>query len=156
MLGISYKNMLTDNNSIIGVILCSQLWKNMGWDSIIYLAAILAINPELYEAAKADGANRWHVVRYIVLPHLVAPMITIFVLSTGYMLSAGYEQIFTFQNNAVLSRIDIIDTYVYRIGLGSGQYSIATAAGLFKSAIGTSLILITHTISKKTTGKGAW
>lgn len=154
--GAEYTNLLTDSNSIIGVILCSQLWKNLGWDSIIYLAAILAINPELYEAAITDGANRWHIIRYIILPHLVAPMVTVFVLSMGYMLSAGYEQIYALQNNAVLDRIDIIDTYVYRIGLGSGQYSIATAAGLFKSVIGTVLILITNAISKKATGKGAW
>lgn len=149
-------NLLTDKNSIRWVLFASSTWRSMGWDSIIYLSAILSIDTALYEAASMDGANRWKIVRYIILPALAAPMVTVLILNVGFTMSAGYDQILNFSNNAVLSKVDILDTYVYRIGLLQGQYSFATAANLFKGVIGTILILTTHFTSKKLTGKGAW
>ena len=83
-------------------------------------------------------------------------MVTVLILNVGFVMSAGYDQILNFTNDAVLSRVDILDTYVYRIGLLQGQYSFATAANLFKGVIGTAMILLTHFTSKKLTGKGAW
>lgn len=149
-------NLLTDKNSIRWVLFASSTWRSMGWDSIIYLSAILGIDTALYEAASMDGASRWRIIRYIILPALAAPMVTVLILNVGFTMSAGYDQILNFSNDAVLSKIDILDTYVYRIGLLQGQYSFATAANLFKGVIGTTLILITHFTSKKLTGKGAW
>ena len=156
LLGMDYKNLLVDKNAILSILAGSSIWRSMGWDSIIYLSAILGISKELFDAAAIDGAGRMHMVRYIILPALIGPMITVLILNVGFIMSAGLDQILNFANDAVLSRIDIIDTYVYRIGLMNSQYSFATAASLFKGIIGSIMILLTHTISKKLTGKGAW
>ena len=156
MLGIEYKNLMVDKDAIIPILTGSEMWRSVGWDSIIYLSAILGISKELYDAAAIDGAGRWKIVRHIILPALAIPMITVLILNVGFIMSAGLDQILNFSNDAVLSRIDIIDTYVYRIGLVNTQYSFATAASLFKGVIGTILILLTNFISKKLTGSGAW
>lgn len=156
MLGIEYKNLMVDKNAIIPILTGSEMWRGVGWDSIIYLSAILGISKELYDAAAIDGAGRWKIVKHIILPALAIPMVTVLILNVGFIMSAGLDQILNFSNDAVLSRIDIIDTYVYRIGLVNTQYSFATAASLFKGVIGTILILLTNFISKKLTGSGAW
>ena len=155
-LGGTRMNLLTSKDTIIGVLVASEMWRSVGWDSIIYLSAILAISPDLYEAARLDGANRWQNVRHIVLPALIAPIITVLIVNVGVVLNVGYDQILNFQNDAVLSRIDVIDTYAYRIGLEGTQYSFATAASLVKSIISLALILVTHFTAKKLTGRGAW
>ena len=155
-MGGTRTNLLTNKNTIIGVLVASEMWRSVGWDSIIYLSAILAISPDLYEAARLDGANRWQIIRNIILPALIAPIITVLIVNVGVVLNVGYDQILNFQNDAVLSRVDVIDTYAYRIGLQGTQYSFATAASLFKSVISLGLILITHFTAKKLTGKGAW
>ncbi|UUZ83755.1 ABC transporter permease subunit [Paenibacillus sp. P26] len=156
LFGFPGRDFLTDKDAIRWVLLASEAWRSTGWDSIIYLAAIMGISPSLYEAAYVDGANRWHIVTRIILPHLYIPMVTIFILNVGFIMNAGLDQILNFTNDSVNSRIDIIDTYVYRVGLINGQYSFATAANLFKSVIGVVLVLSTHFISKKLTSKGAW
>lgn len=156
MLGLEYKNFLVSKAAIIPILTGSEMWRSIGWDSIIYLSAILGISTELYDAAAIDGASRWKTVKHIILPALAIPMVTVLILNVGFIMSAGLDQILNFSNDAVLSRIDIIDTYVYRIGLVNTQYSFATAVGLFKGVIGTVLILITNFISKKLTGSGAW
>lgn len=156
LFGLPAQDFLTDKGSIRWVLVASEAWRSLGWDSIIYLAAIIGINPSLYEAARVDGANRWHIVTRIVLPHLYIPMMTIFILNIGFIMNAGLDQVLNFTNNSIASHIDIIDTFVYRMGLLNGQYSFATAANLFKSLIGVVLVLSTHFISKKMTGKGAW
>lgn len=155
-LGLPAKDFLTDKDSIRWVLLASEAWRSIGWDSIIFLAAIMGVSPSLYEAAYVDGASRWHIVTRIVLPHLYVPMVTIFILNVGFIMNAGLDQVLNFTNDSVNSHIDIIDTYVYRVGLINGQYSFATAANLFKSLIGVILVLSTHFISKKLTSKGAW
>lgn len=154
--GFPDHDFLTDKNAIRWVLVASEAWRNIGWDSIIFLAAILGISPSLYEAAYVDGASRWHIVTRIILPHLYIPMVTVFILNVGFIMNAGLDQVLNFTNDSVNSRIDIIDTYVYRVGLINGQYSFATAANLFKSAIGVVLVLTTHFVSKKMTSKGAW
>jgi len=116
----------------------------------------MGIDPTLYEAAKIDGANRFQIVGNIVLPALGVTMVTVLILNIGFFMNAGLDQVLNFTNAAVNSKIDIIDTYVYRIGLQNSQYSLATAANLFKGVIGTLLIVSTHLFSKKLTGKGAW
>ncbi|MCR1868338.1 ABC transporter permease [Murimonas intestini] len=156
MFGIEYKNLMVNKNAIIPILTGSEMWRSVGWDSIIYLSAILGISKELYDAAAIDGAGRWKMVKHIILPALAIPMVTVLILNVGFIMSAGLDQILNFSNDAVLSRIDIIDTYVYRIGLVNTQYSFATAASLFKGIIGTVLILATDFISKRLTGKGAW
>lgn len=147
---------LTNKGAIRWVLLASESWRSIGWDSIIYFTAIMGIDATLYEAAKIDGASRMQMIRYITLPSLVVTMITVLILNIGFFMNAGLDQVLNFMNAAVNSEIDIIDTYVYRIGLQNAQYSFATAASLFKGIIGTVLIVSTHLFSKKITGKGAW
>ncbi len=155
-LGLGKVNLLTSKGSIRWVLLASESWRSIGWDSIVYLTAIIGIDPTLYEAAKIDGANRFQIVGNIVLPALAVTMVTVLILNIGFFMNAGLDQVLNFTNAAVNSKIDIIDTYVYRIGLQNSQYSLATAANLFKGVIGTLLIVSTHLFSKKLTGKGAW
>jgi putative aldouronate transport system permease protein len=156
LFGVPPHDYLTDKSAIRWVLVASEAWRSIGWDSIIFSAAILGISPSLYEAAYCDGAGRWQIVTRVVLPHLYVPMATVFILNVGFIMNAGLDQIFNFTNVSVNSRVDIIDTYVYRVGLGSGEYSFATAANLFKSVIGVILVLSAHFGSKKLTGKGAW
>ena len=152
LLGIEYKNLLLRSDTIVGVIGASSLWRNVGWDSIIYLAAILAIEPTLYDAATVDGASRWQIVRFIILPALVPTMATILILNCGSILDAGVDQILVFQNTAVQSYIEVLDTYVYRVGLINGSYSFATAAGLFKSVVGLVFVICARAAAGRLTG----
>ena len=154
--GMEKRDFLTDKGAIRWILLASESWRSIGWDSIIYFTAVLGIDGALYDAAKIDGASRPAVIRYIIVPELKTAMITVLILNIGFFMSAGLDQVLNFTNDAVNSRIDIIDTYVYRIGLQNSQYAFATAANLFKGIIGTLLIVSTHLLSKKITGKGAW
>lgn len=147
---------MTDRGSIRWILMFSEAWRSIGWDSIFYFTAILAISPSLYEAAEIDGANRLGIIRYIILPALVTPMTTMFIMNLGFFLSAGFDQVLNFSNDAVLSTVDILDTYMYRIGIQGGQYSLASVVGLLKGVFGTLLVLGTHLLSKKLTGKGVW
>jgi len=147
---------LTNKSAIRWVLFASETWRSIGWDSIIFFAAIMNIDASLYEAADVDGASRFQKTLAITLPALITPMITVLILNVGFFMNAGLDQVLNFTNAAVNSKIDIIDTFVYRIGLQNSQYSFATAANLFKGAVGTILIVGTHLTSKKLTGKGAW
>lgn len=147
---------MTSKDHIRWVLVFSEMWRSAGWDSMIYVAALMKISPSLYEAAKLDGASTFQEMRYITLPSLIPTAITVFILNLGFFMNAGFDQVFNFMNDSVISQIDILDTYVYRIGLLNGQYSIATAAGLFKGVIGLVLILGSHKLSKKLTGSGIW
>ena len=134
--GIGPVDFLANKQNIRWTLFFSEAWRSIGWDSIVYSAAILTIDQTLYEAAEIDGASRWTVIWRIVLPTLVPTMITVLILNIGFILNAGLDQVLNFSNDAVLSKIDIIDTYVYRIGLQNGQFSFATAANLFKGIVG--------------------
>jgi putative aldouronate transport system permease protein len=147
---------MTNKERIRWVLLFSEAWRSIGWDSIIYFTAIVTISPSIIEAAEIDGANRFNIIKHIILPALVVPMVTLFILNLGFFLNAGFDQVFNFTNASVNSVIDILDTYIYRIGLINGQYSLATAVGVLKGVIGVFLVLVTHLISKRVTGKGVW
>lgn len=155
-LGFPPINYMTNTGSIRWILVLSENWRSAGWDSLLYLAAIIAIDPALYDAADIDGANRWQKIRYITLPGITPTIATLFILNMGMFLSADLNQVINFQNDVNSSTIDIIDTYVYRIGLNTGEYSLATAAGLFKAVLGMGLVLISHLVSKRLTGRGLW
>lgn len=147
---------MTDAGAIRWVVVISEAWRSTGWDSLLYFAAIMAIDPQLYDAAEMDGANRWQKVLFVTLPGIVPTIATLFILNVGLFLNAGFDQIFNLSNDAIRDQIDIIDTYVYRLGLQSGQFSLATAAGLFKGVVGMIMIVAAHNFSKRLTGKGVW
>lgn len=131
-------------------------WKETGWNTIIYLAAITAIDQEMYEAALIDGAGKIRQTISITLPSLLPTILLSFTIRLGYLLDAGFDQVFNMYNPLVYETGDIIGTYVYRMGLGQLDYSLSTAVGLFNSAIGLILILSANKASRRWFGKGIW
>ena len=142
------------------ILISTGIWQSIGWSSIIYLASISGIDPQIYEAAKIDGANRFHMVRYITIPSLYQVMSILLILQIGGILNAGFDQIFNLYNPMVYNVADILDTYVYRRGFGSSgssaDYSFATAVGLFKNVVGFVLVIFANFISNKLTETGIW
>ncbi|GAU77192.1 sugar ABC transporter permease [Fusibacter sp. 3D3] len=147
---------MTDKTKIRWILMLSEAWRSIGWDSIFYYTAIIGISPSLFEAAEIDGANRINIIKHIILPALITPIMTMFILNLGFFLNAGFDQVLNFSNDAVLSVVDILDTYIYRVGIQNAQYSLSTAVSLIKGVVGVFLVLGTHLISKKVTGKGVW
>ncbi|MGG6309337.1 ABC transporter permease [Paenibacillus macerans] len=143
---------LADGNWFRAVVVLSDIWKDFGFSAIIFLAAILGIDPSYYEAAEIDGANRWQQMLKITLPSVGPIFIVVATLSLGRVLDGGFDQIFNLYNPLVYSKGDIIDTFVYRVGLQGTQYSFASAVGLFKSVIGFILIVISYRLAYKWAG----
>lgn len=154
MFGVEPIQFLADNYWFRHVIIGTDVWKEFGYNSVIYLAALLGIDPGLYEAASIDGASRIKQIFKITLPCLLPTIVLMTALNLGNILNAGFDQVFNLYNPVVYETGDIIDTYVYRIGLVERQYSIGTAVGLFKSVISFLLILGANKMAKKTTGRG--
>jgi len=132
----------------------SGIWKEVGWGTIIYLAALAAIDPHLYEAAVVDGASRWKQTLYITLPSILPVVAIMFILRIGSILDAGFDQVLNLYNPAVMATGDILDTYVYRVGLTQMQYSFTTAVGLFKNVIAFALVLGTNYLVKRAGQEG--
>ncbi|WP_240763068.1 ABC transporter permease [Paenibacillus thalictri] len=134
----------------------SNIWKEAGWGTVIFLAAIAGINPELYEAARMDGANRLQMVKYVTLPAIASTIVILLILRTGHILSAGFDQVFILYNPLVYNVADILDTYVYRVGLTMGRYPLAAAAGLFQSVVGLMMLLFSNWAARRLGGSGLW
>jgi len=132
------------------------IWKEAGWGTIIYLAALAGINPHLYEAAMVDGAGRWRQMWYITLPCLMPAIVVLFLLRIGNLLDSNVEQVLIFLNPLVRETGEVIDTYVYRVGLLGAQFSYTTAIGIFKSIVGLFLIVGLNQLSKRTTGESIY
>jgi putative aldouronate transport system permease protein len=147
---------LGNNKYFRGTLIVTDIWKNVGWSSILYLATIAGIDQELYEAAVVDGATRWQCTRYITIPSLVSTIVVMLILNVGSIMDAGFDQVFNLYNSAVYQTGDIIDTYVYRYGLGDMKYAQATAVGLFKNVIAFVLVLGTNVIARRISGEGIW
>ncbi|MCK9252009.1 MAG: ABC transporter permease subunit [Clostridiales bacterium] len=147
--GESVVNVMGDKRYFRTFLVVSEIWKGMGYGTIVYLAAIAGIDQELYEAARCDGASKpaqiWHVTLASIRPMIVLMLI----LRVGHILGAGFEQIFVLSNPLVVEVADIVDTYVYRIGVEQANYSLGTAAGLFKSVIGLIMVLGANYVAKK-------
>jgi putative aldouronate transport system permease protein len=143
---------LTSPNWFRSVVVFSDIWKETGWATILYLAALMAIDPTLFEAAQVDGASRIQRIWYISLPGILPVIVILTMLRLGHILNAGFNQIFVLYSLPVYSVGDIIDTWVYRSGILDFQLSLATAVGLFKGVMGLILILIAQRVSKKIAG----
>ncbi len=143
---------LADNTWFPITLVITHLWKEFGWGTIIYLAALTGIDPSLYEAAHMDGANRWNQTLHITIPGIATTVVLLSTLSLGNVLNAGFEQVFNLYSPVVYRSGDIIDTLVYRMGLESAQFSPATAAGLFKSVVSFIMITLAYRIADKTVG----
>lgn len=154
--GVSPIEFLSDPTWFRSVLVGSDVWKNIGWNAIVYLAALAAISPTLYEAAAVDQASRFRRVWHVSLPGILPVIVLVTTLNIGQLLSAGFEQIFVFYNPSVYSVGDIIDTWVYRQGIQGFQYSVAAAVGLFKGLVGCVLLLAANWAAKRWANSGLW
>ena len=146
------KSFLTDPSIFRGILVASDVWKNFGWNAIVYLAAITGIDPTLYEAATVDGASRARRIFSITIPSITPVICIMLILNSSHILSGGFDQVFNLYNTNVMEVADIIDTYVYRKGIEDMQYSFSTALGLFKSVVCMILMFVSNTAVKKMGG----
>ena len=156
MLGGTPKNFLGQSQYFYNIVLFSSMWKNLGWGSIVYLAAITGIDDQLYEAAYIDGAGRLKRIWHVTLPGIRTCIAVMLILEVGNFLSISFNQIFALINKAVLDKGETLDYFVYRMGLNSSNnFSVATATGLIKSLVGLVMIFATNKAAKKLTdGEG--
>ncbi len=154
--GMNRLEVLTDPDYFPLVYVLQNIWKEVGWGCIIFLAALAAVDPTLYEAAAMDGASRWRQVWHITLPALKTTVIILFILRLGQVMDSGFEHIYLMQNSMNMSVSDVFDTYVYRMGILQGEMSYPTAVGLFKSCVGLVLIVLGNALSKKMGEEGVY
>ncbi|KZS46659.1 sugar ABC transporter permease [Paenibacillus glucanolyticus] len=155
-LGFEKKYFLIDPNWFRTIYVSSDIWANVGYEAIIYMAAIAGISPSLYEAAKVDGAKRRHMIFKITIPAIMPTIIIMFILKTGSMLRIGYEKVLLLYNPMTYEVADVFSTYVYRKGLLEANYSYATAVGLFEALVAMILLLSSNYLSKRLGGSGLW
>lgn len=148
-LGFGKIDVLTNPNAFWGMITVQTVWKEAGWGTIIFLAAIAGVDTQLYEAAKIDGANRLHQIWHVTLPAIRSVIVILLILRLGEIMDVGFEQIFLMYNGAVSNVAEVFDTYVYRVGIQQGQFSYSTAVGLFKSVIGLAMVVISNKLAKR-------
>lgn len=150
------QSLLNSPSAFVPIYVISDIWQQTGWNCIIYLAALAAIDPELYEAARIDGANRWQQTLHVTLPGIARTVVLLLILRVGSMMSVGHEKIILLYNDYTMERADVISSYVYRRGLIQGDYSFSAAVGLFNSAINFLLVILSNFISNRFTGYGIW
>ena len=151
-LGFQTVNFLGNASVFPWTMIISDVWKGFGYGTIVYLAALTGIDPGLYESAYLDGATRWQQIKSITIPLLMPTIVLMTILSLGNVLNAGFDQIYNMYSPAVWETGDIIDTYVYRLGIVQAQYSVGAAVGLFKSAISAVLVAVSYVLADKLAG----
>jgi len=154
--GFEKKYFLVDPGWFRPIYVISEIWGTIGYESIIYLAAIAGINPTLYEAARVDGASRFHMIRHITIPGLMPTMLIMFILKTGSMIRIGYEKVLLLYNPMTYNVADVFSTYVYRKGLLESNYSYAAAVGMFEALVAMTMLLGANAISRSIGGTGLW
>lgn len=147
---------LSSSKYFWGLIVGQDIWKETGYGTIIYLAALAGVDQEMYEAARVDGAGRWKMMWYITLPAIKSTIIVLLIMRVGSLLNTGYEQIFLMRNDLNIAASEVFDTYVYTKGIISAQYSFSTAVGLFKSIVGMIMVLGSNYIAKKAGESGIY
>jgi putative aldouronate transport system permease protein len=147
--GLGKIDFLTNKNYFWGILTLQSIWKDAGWGTIIFLAAMAGIDPQLYEAAKIDGAGRFRQIWHVTLPGIRSVIVILLILRIGHIMDVGFEQVFLMMNGAVSDVADVFDTYVYRLGVKQGQFSFSTAVGLFKSTVGLLLVIGANKLAKK-------
>ena len=147
---------LGDTKYFVGTLVVTYIWKEVGWGSIIYLASVSSISPELYEAARVDGATRIQRIFAITLPSLFSVITIMFVMNIGNLINAGFDQIYNLYNPGVYKVADVLDTYVYRRGLIDMRYSFSVAAGLFKNLVAFALVVLANQVTRWLGGSAIW
>ena len=156
LFGLEATNMLLEPGRFVPIYIFSDIWQNIGWNSIVYLSALTAIDQELYEAARVDGANKWRQLINITIPCLVPTIIIMFILKVGKMFDVGYEKIMLLYNPLTYESADVINTYVYRRGMEQAQFSYSTAVGFFNSVVCFMLVYFTNYITRRSNGNSLW
>lgn len=156
LFGFDRVTMLNEKQYFVPIYVISNIWQQIGWDSIIYLAALTGVSKELYEAADLDGASKLKQVFYVTLPGILPTIITMLLLKIGNILNVGYEKVILLYNEATYETADVISSYVYRKGLQEFDWSFSTAVGLFNSVINFTLLIISNKISKKVSETSLW
>lgn len=146
----------TDTKMFRGLLVFTEGWREVGYNTVIYYAAIVGIDTTLYEAAKVDGANKWQQIWHVTIPGILPTVVLMLILKVGHILDTGFEQVLVFYNAAIYDVGDIIQTYVYRLGMGKMDFSQATALGLFNSVVAFILIVGANTVSQKTLHRSIW
>lgn len=141
-------DVLSKSSTFWGLIVGQVIWKETGYGTIIFLAALAGVDQEMYEAARVDGAGRWRLMWHITLPAIKGTIIMMLIMRVGGLLNTGYEQIFLMRNDLNVSAAEVFDTYIYTRGIEQGQYSFSTAAGMFKSVVGMIMVLTADKIAK--------
>ena len=152
--GGSRKNYLMDAGAFRPIHVLSGIWQGIGWNSIIYLAALAGIDQAQYEAARIDGANRFQQVLHITIPGILPTIVVLFVLRMGSILNVGYEKVLLLYNTSIYETADVLSTYIYRMGLESQKYSLSTAVGLYTTLVNIVFLVLTNWISRRTTESG--
>ena len=142
-------NLLGTPGAFVPVYVLSGIWQSAGWNSIIFIAALSSVDGQLYDAAKVDGANRWQQVIHVELPALVPTIVILLIMNMGRVLSVGFEKVFLMQNDLNLPVSEVISTYVFNVGVQSGQFSFGSAVGLFNTVINFAFLMIANMVSKK-------
>ena len=156
MLGGTPQDWMARLNLFAPIYVITDLWQNLGWNSIIYLAALSSLSPELIEASQIDGANRFHVLRYISIPHIMPTVIIMLLLKMGTLVSIGFEKVFLLQNTLNTETSTVLSTYVYQIGMVKGQYSYSAAVGLFQSVLNIFMVVVFNALSRKVSDTSLW
>lgn len=156
LLGGTRQNFLTVPEYFADIYVWSGVWQSIGWSSIIYIAALSGVPAELVEAAKIDGAGRLKVIWHINIPCIMPTIIIMLIFSCGGILGVGFEKAYLLQNPLNLSTSQVISTYVYEVGLLSGQFSYSSAIGLFNNIVNVTLLGIVNIFAKKASGTGIW
>jgi putative aldouronate transport system permease protein len=154
--GVSPVTFLQDPGWFRPIYISSEIWQTAGWGTILYLAALTTIDPQLYEQAVIDGANRWKQTWHVTLPGIRPTMMVVLILNIGTFMAVGFEKILLLYNPLTYPTADVISTYLYRVGIVSGSFSYATAIGLFESVIGLTLLLSANAISRRVVGASLW
>ena len=158
MLGMEPISFISSPEWFTPIFVISGIWQNLGWGTILYLAAMSGIDPSLYEAAEVDGANHFQRVWHVTIPCIMPTIATLLILDFGGLVGSGgaFEKVFLLYNPMTYEKADIISTFVFRMGLGSGNYSYATAVGLFEGLLNLFLLTIANKVSKKVSGASLW
>ena len=156
MLGLSRISFLTVPAYFPGVVVWSGVWQELGWNSIIFLAALAGVSPELVEAARIDGASRLQIIRHVNLPCILPTVVILLIMRCGSLLSLGFEKVFLLQNPLNLEASRIISTYTYELGLIGGQYSLSSAVGLFNTIVNVILLILVNFIANRLTEISLW
>lgn len=155
-LGLATTNYFAMESAFKPMYILSGLWQNMGWDSILYIAALAGVDPTLYEAATIDGATRLQKIRYVSIPSIMGTITIMLLLRCGQIMNIGYEKVLLMQNSLNQASSDVISTYVYRVGILEGNYSYSTAINLFNSACNVVLLFIANLLAKRLGGTSLW